>query len=108
MGGKRSIGWLAMRWSFVAALAGCGASREPGRVIKNPLETVPLVITEVAQSTLYDGTTGDKVEVFCTSAGGCSAFKVCDPTAAGTTSCSAVQPALAAGQRAVVSRGTNV
>ena len=66
------------------------------------LETVPLVITEVAQSTLYGGTTADKVEVYCTSAGGCAAYKVCDTN----TSCSATQAALGAHQRAVVSRGT--
>jgi PLD-like domain len=105
---ERSVVGIAVPWLCVAALAGCGASREPSRAVKNPLETVPLVITEVAQSTAHEGTTGDKIEVFCTNAAGCSSFKVCDPTAAGATSCSAVQPALAAGQRAVVSRGTNV
>lgn len=105
---ERSIGWVAASWLCVALPTACGASREPSRAVKNPLETLPLVITEVAQNTAYDGTTSDKVEVFCTRAGGCSAFKVCDPTAGGTTSCSALQPALASGQRAVVSRGTNV
>jgi hypothetical protein len=92
----------------VCVLAGCALAREPSRATQGPLETVPLIITELAQSTTYDGATGDKVEVFCTSAGGCSAFKVCDPTSGGGSSCSALQSALGAGQRAVVSRGSNV
>jgi phosphatidylserine/phosphatidylglycerophosphate/cardiolipin synthase-like enzyme len=103
-----SVGRVTLAYLGFTALVGCAGSREPGRALKNPLESVPLVITEVAQGTAYDGTTGDKVEVFCTSAGGCSAFKVCDPTTSGGASCSALQPALAAGQRAVVSRGNNV
>src|SRR5689334_21328900 len=85
------VGAVILRWFCVASLAGCAGAREPGRSLNTQLETVPLVITEVAQGTAYDGTTGDKVEVFCTSAGGCSAFKVCDPTTSGTTSCSALQ-----------------
>ncbi|MET0596110.1 MAG: phospholipase D-like domain-containing protein, partial [Polyangiaceae bacterium] len=95
-------------WPWIVLSLGCGAAREPTLASAGKLETMPLVITEVAQSTAYDGTTSDKVEVFCTHAGGCAAFKVCDPTAAGGTSCSALQPALGAGQRAVVSRGANV
>jgi phosphatidylserine/phosphatidylglycerophosphate/cardiolipin synthase-like enzyme len=91
-----------------ASAIGCGASREPSRAIKGPLENVPLVITEVAQGTFFDGTTGDKVEVFCTSAAGCPSFKVCDPTSGGGTSCSALHPTLAAGGRIVVSRGNHV
>ena len=104
-------GWLRrvmMGWPSLALLASCGAPLEPSRSVRTKLETLPLVITEMAQATPYDGTTGDKVEVFCTNAGGCSAFKVCDPTTGGGSSCSAVQPALGAGQRAVISRGSNV
>ena len=67
----------------------------------------PLAVTEVAQATNYAGSTADKVEVFCGSASACSSFKVCD-TAASGASCSALQPALGAGQRSVVSRGTSI
>src|SRR5262249_39724560 len=88
-----------------ASLLGCSADETAS--LGFPLETVPLVITEVAQSTLYGGTTADKVEVYCTAAGGCSAYKVCDTTASGA-SCSALQSALGAQQRAVVSRGTSI
>jgi phosphatidylserine/phosphatidylglycerophosphate/cardiolipin synthase-like enzyme len=95
-------------WPAFVLLAACSAAREPTRANAGRLETVPLVITEVAQSTAYDGATSDKVEVFCTHSGGCAAFKVCDATTAGGTSCSASQPQLGAGQRAVVSRGANV
>jgi phosphatidylserine/phosphatidylglycerophosphate/cardiolipin synthase-like enzyme len=105
---KKSLLSVVMGLPSILALPSCGAAREPSRSIRNELETIPLVITEVAQSTSYDATTGDKVEVFCTHAGGCGAFKVCDPTTAGGTSCSALQPALGASQRAVVSRGTSV
>lgn len=68
---------------------------------------MPLIVSEVAQSTLFGGSTADKVEVYCTTPAGCGAYKVCDSAAAGS-SCSALQPALAAGARAVVSRGTSV
>jgi phosphatidylserine/phosphatidylglycerophosphate/cardiolipin synthase-like enzyme len=108
MGRERTVGGVVMGWPCLLVLTGCGASREPSRALKNQLETAPLIITEVAQATAYDGTTGDKVEVFCSRAGGCSAFKVCDPKAGGGASCSALQPALGAGQRKVVSRGSNV
>jgi len=64
-------------------------------------------VSEVAQSAAFAGSTADKVEVYCTSAGGCSAYKVCDSAASGS-SCSALQPALGFGARAVVSRGTSI
>ena len=105
---KASFGWVVMAWPCLFALSGCGASREPGRAVRHQLETIPIVITEVAQAAAYDGTTADKVEVFCARVGGCAAFKVCDHAAGGGASCSALQPALGAGQRAVVSRGSNV
>ena len=108
MGRAGSVGWVVMAWPCLSAFTGCGASREPGRAGRQRLETVPLVVTEVAQATAYDGTTGDKIEVFCARAAGCGAFKVCDPTTSGGASCSALQPALGAGQRAVVSRGSSV
>lgn len=66
-----------------------------------------LVITEVAQATLYAGSSADKVEVFCASSSGCPAFRVCDGSGA-EGSCSALQPALAAQARAVISRGTSI
>ncbi len=66
-----------------------------------------LVITEVAQNTNYGGSSADKVEVYCNSLASCGSFKVCDTTASGS-SCSALQAALAAGQRVVVSRGTSI
>jgi phosphatidylserine/phosphatidylglycerophosphate/cardiolipin synthase-like enzyme len=75
--------------------------------LQSPLETVPLIVTELAQNTTYGGTTADKVEVYCSSASGCSSFKVCD-TAPSGSSCSAVQAALGYGGRAVVSRGTSI
>ena len=65
-------GWLrrVMKgWPSLALLASCGGPLEPSRSVRTKLETIPLVITEVAQATPYDGTTGDKVEVFCTNAG---------------------------------------
>jgi phosphatidylserine/phosphatidylglycerophosphate/cardiolipin synthase-like enzyme len=104
----KALGGVVMAGACLGALAGCGASREPGRAGRHKLETVPLVITEVAQGTAHEGTTGDKVEVFCGRVGGCTAFKVCDSAAGGGASCSALQPALGAGLRAVVSRGSSV
>jgi hypothetical protein len=90
------------------AIGGCGAS-PPGddgaRVVEGL--GVPLVVTEVAQSTSYGGSSADKVEVFCASTTGCASFKVCD-AAPGGSSCSALQPALGANQRSVVSRGTSI
>ena len=68
------------------------------------LETVPLIITEVAQSTSFAGSTADKVEVFCTGTTVCPAFRVCDTG----TACSALQNALSPNQRVVVSRGTSI
>jgi len=96
--------------AIAAALPACApddAALEPVAGARRGLETVPLVITEVAQSTAYGGTTADKVEVYCGSASGCAAFKVCD-TAASGGSCSATQPALPALQHAVISRGTGI
>lgn len=96
-------------WGFVStsALAACGVhSTEPLGTLEQPLGT-PLVVTEVAQSTNYDGSSADKVEVLCNSTSSCGSFKVCDTTPAGS-SCSATQAAPAAGQRVVVSRGTSI
>ena len=101
---------VALPFSLLIAviLIGCGArdpDGEPGfSPIVAALETVPLIITEVAQSTAHGGTTADKVEVFCSAAGGCASYKVCDTG----SSCSATQPALGAQQRAVVSRGSSI
>src|SRR5262245_17559732 len=88
-------------------LPACGGTAGNLENTKSALETVPLIITEVAQSTTYGGSTADKVEVFCTSASGCSSFKVCDTSGSGGA-CSALQTALGSGQRAVVSRGTSI
>ncbi|HEY3493293.1 MAG TPA: phospholipase D-like domain-containing protein [Polyangiaceae bacterium] len=92
----------------LAAAAGCGPARveESSTELEEPLGAA-LVISEVAQSTSYGGTTADKVEVFCGAAGGCPSFKICD-SAPGGSACSALQAALAAGQRSVVSRGTSI
>jgi phosphatidylserine/phosphatidylglycerophosphate/cardiolipin synthase-like enzyme len=92
---------------WLLLVAGCGSSAAPLGSRTSALETVPLIITEVAQSTAYGGATADKVEVFCTSASGCGAYKVCDTSGSGGA-CSAVQTALGSGQRAVVSRGTSI
>src|SRR5262245_25379513 len=94
--------------SSLAALSGCGAphSEESVTALGQSLGT-PLVITEVAQNTSYGGSTADKVEVYCASATGCASFKVCDTAPAGSA-CSALQSALGAGQRSVVSRGTSI
>ena len=92
------------------ALAGCGPAEPASPAVESQasaLETVPLLIVEVAQATSYGGTTGDKVEVYCTTATGCGSFKVCDTTSGGS-SCSALQPALGSRQRTVVSRGTSI
>jgi phosphatidylserine/phosphatidylglycerophosphate/cardiolipin synthase-like enzyme len=67
---------------------------------------VPLIVSEVAQATNYAGVTADKVEVYCRSQSGCSAFRVCDSAGSGA-SCSALQPA-PDGARAVVSRGASI
>jgi len=92
-----------------ASAASCGGVTGDGDIAtrRQALDAVPLVITEVAQSTAFSGTTADKAEVYCTSAGGCAAYKVCD-TAGSGSSCSALQAALGSGQRAVVSRGTGI
>jgi phosphatidylserine/phosphatidylglycerophosphate/cardiolipin synthase-like enzyme len=88
-------------------LTGCAADPlEEPRAITSALSTA-LVITEVAQATNYGGSTADKVEVYCGLTSGCVSFRVCD-SAAGSPSCSALQSALGAGQRAVVSRGTSI
>ena len=95
----------------LAAFVGCGArqtlaeGREGSASLSQALG-IPLVITEVAQASAFGGSTADKVEVFCGAAGGCPSFRVCDT--APTPSCSALQPALGANQRAVVSRGASV
>lgn len=86
---------------------GCGSNREVVRVAQAELETVPAIITEVAQATNYSGSVADKVEVYCTSPTGCGALRVCDTGPSGA-SCSATQPALLAHQRIVVSRGTSI
>lgn len=105
-GGNRTrVGWVLFASSLVACTS-AGPAREPTDGHAQALGTA-LVITEVAQSTTYGGSTADKVEVLCGAASGCAAFKVCD-TAPSGAACSALQPALAAGQRAVVSRGTSV
>jgi phosphatidylserine/phosphatidylglycerophosphate/cardiolipin synthase-like enzyme len=96
-------------------LLGCGAesrvlqagdSERVGRAA-SALDSVALIITEVAQSVAYGGSTADKVEVFCTRSSGCAGYKVCDTATAGAT-CSALLPALGPGQRAVISRGTSI
>jgi phosphatidylserine/phosphatidylglycerophosphate/cardiolipin synthase-like enzyme len=92
---------------WLALLVACGANyTEPAAAIEQPLGTA-LVISEVAQNTSYGGSTADKVEVFCNSLLSCGTFKVCD-TAASGSSCSALQAALPAGQRVVVSRGSSI
>ena len=105
MRSRKTVGLVAM-FAGATACAPDAPSADPA-AIRLGLETVPLIITEVAQSTAYGGTTADKVEVYCTSAAGCAAYKVCD-TAASGGSCSALQPALGAQQRAVISRGTGI
>ena len=72
---------------------GCGAAPSAVAEQHAALENVPLIISEVAQSTSYGGTTADKVEVYCTASGGCTGYKVCD-TISGGSSCSALQSAL--------------
>jgi phosphatidylserine/phosphatidylglycerophosphate/cardiolipin synthase-like enzyme len=89
---------------------GCGSTSIPmpgATEADAELETVPLIVTEVAQATAFAASTADKVEVYCTQASGCATYKVCDSTPGGA-SCSAIQPALAALARAVVSRGTSI
>jgi len=93
---------------LLCVLVGCGANRPQLSTHASALESTPLVVTEVAQATSYAGSTADKVEVYCASASGCAAYKVCDGTSSGGTSCSAVAPALASHQRAVISRGTGI
>ncbi|MGC4091306.1 MAG: phospholipase D-like domain-containing protein [Polyangiaceae bacterium] len=94
-------------WLLCLGLFGCGPSFEPSATQEAALETVSLIVSEVAQSTNFGGSSADKVEVFCTSPAGCAAYKVCDSAASGS-SCSALQAALGAGARAVVSRGTSI
>src|SRR5690349_6087033 len=93
-------------WLLLAG-SGCGGSAGTFEGRRSALETLPLIVTEVAQSAAYGGSTADKVEVLCTSASGCGAFKICDTSGSGSA-CSAVQTALGSGQRAVVSRGTSI
>lgn len=89
-------------------LSACGSSSD-GELIGELEQSLGsgLVITEVAQSTSYAGTTADKVEVFCDSASSCASFKVCDSASSGS-SCSSAQSALDANQRRVVSRGSSI
>ncbi len=94
-------------FAVCVAMLSCSSNREAVRVAKAELETVPAIITEVAQATNYGDSIADKVEVYCSSANGCGAFRVCD-TAPSGTSCSAIQPAMAAQRRVVVSRGTSI
>lgn len=103
---SRGRAWGVFVLTSVAACGGADVEHEAVREVAQSLES-GLVVTEVAQSTAYAGSTADKVEVFCGAAGGCGAFKVCDSAASGAT-CSALQGALGAGQRAVVSRGTSI
>jgi phosphatidylserine/phosphatidylglycerophosphate/cardiolipin synthase-like enzyme len=94
-------------------IAACGtiaipSSGEPDvSELRAALETATLLVTEVAQSSAYGGSSADKVEVYCATAAGCAPFRVCD-TAPGGGSCSALQGALPAQARIVVSRGTSV
>lgn len=88
-------------------LSACGPSFERSPTHTATLESVPLIVTEVAQSTPFGSSTADKVEVYCANAAGCTAFKVCDSAGSGA-SCSALQPALASGARSVVSRGSSI
>jgi phosphatidylserine/phosphatidylglycerophosphate/cardiolipin synthase-like enzyme len=108
---------VIMRAAFVSvmafvfcsgALVGCGPDEERAATaqLSQPLGAV-LVISEVAQSTAFAGSTADKVEVFCASATGCPSYRVCDPSAAGT-SCSALQSAMLESERRVISRGTSI
>ena len=106
----RTFRAMAVAIVAAAALPACApddGALEPVAGARRDLGSAPLIITEVAQSTAYGGTTADKVEVYCTTASGCAAFKVCD-TAASGGSCSATQPSLGALQRAVISRGTGI
>lgn len=96
-----------MTVSCSVVVLGCGSNREAVRTASARLETVPAIITEVAQATAYDGSTADKVEIYCASANGCAAFRVCDTSPSGSN-CSAVQPAMTGEQRVVVSRGANI
>jgi phosphatidylserine/phosphatidylglycerophosphate/cardiolipin synthase-like enzyme len=97
----------ALGYVCLTSLLGCssGMYERPAQ-LRQGLGTA-FVITEVAQATSYAGSTADKVEVLCNSANGCGAFKVCD-TAPSGASCSALQAALGAGQRSVVSRGSSI
>jgi phosphatidylserine/phosphatidylglycerophosphate/cardiolipin synthase-like enzyme len=97
------------RWRIAclccAGLAACLAHPEPISSARSALTEPALLITEVAQATPFDGRVVDAVEVYCAAADGCEAFRVCDSSASGTTSCSSPQPALALAGRRVVTRG---
>jgi phosphatidylserine/phosphatidylglycerophosphate/cardiolipin synthase-like enzyme len=107
---REAGGWgRGLGTCWLLSLCGCGSGAldaEHGALTREALGA-PLVVSEVAQATFHAGSTADKVEVFCGSASSCAGFKVCD-TAASGAACSALQSALAAGQRAVVSRGTSI
>ena len=95
--------WFAV----LCLLAGCAHAQLVG-ARGAALNQAALFITEVAQSAELAGATADRVEVYSAAAGGCASFRVCDSTASAEGSCSAAQPALAAGQRSLVSRGTSI
>jgi phosphatidylserine/phosphatidylglycerophosphate/cardiolipin synthase-like enzyme len=101
-----AVGVGLLLGSCEPSMAATGSSGLAGHAAA--LESAPLIVTEVAQSTLHTGTTADKVEVYCASPTGCPAFRVCDATGTGSASCSALQDALAAYARIVVSRGTGI
>jgi len=107
---SRAVWVLTSVW--VGLLIGCTVetSEEDLSVtdLRQALSSSELFVTEIAQKTDYAGSIADKVEVYCTAASGCPAFRLCDPTSTGTIACSAVQGALASGARAVISRGTSI
>ncbi|HET9931618.1 MAG TPA: phospholipase D-like domain-containing protein, partial [Polyangiaceae bacterium] len=106
---RRTAKLIGVRGTLAGALllSACGPSFERSPSHTASLESVSLIVSEVAQSTAFGGATADKVEVYCTNSSGCAAFKVCDSAPSGS-SCSALQPALASGARTVVSRGASI
>jgi phosphatidylserine/phosphatidylglycerophosphate/cardiolipin synthase-like enzyme len=103
---RRGLGRI-VSLALLLSAAACLVRSEPVDVHRAALLLPELFISEVAQDASYGGSSADKVEVFCSAANGCDAYKICDSAPSGT-SCSALQPALAAGARAVVSRGTSI
>ncbi len=95
----------------VLCLLGCAATEAQPRSVSTvalALSAGDFFITEVAQKTSYDGSTADKVEVYCDAGDGCPAYRVCDATSSGGKSCSSEQAPLSSGERRVVSRGANI